>query len=100
MYIYSLHRMFSSMCSVGLMLNVSNMSGNVFLNYTILCLMDLVSLAPFGWLIDRLGRRSLLMVTSGVGGLACLATFLPVVLEGNSKQDIHKQTNKKINSNL
>ncbi|XP_025098394.1 organic cation transporter protein-like [Pomacea canaliculata] len=76
--------MFSSMCSVGLMLNVSNMSGNVFLNYTILCLMDLVSLAPFGWLIDRLGRRSLLMVTSGVGGLACLATFLPVVLEGNN----------------
>lgn len=76
------YRILIVMCMYGLMFNVSNMTGSVFLNSTIMSLVDLVSVAVFVGLVDRLGRRCLLIASSGVGGVACLATALPVALCG------------------
>ncbi|KAK7491565.1 hypothetical protein BaRGS_00017204 [Batillaria attramentaria] len=69
------------MCMYGLMLNVSNMSGDIFLNFGIMSALNIVSLLIFTFLNERVGRRLFLMGAAGVGGLACLATILPVVLE-------------------
>ncbi|KAK7487326.1 hypothetical protein BaRGS_00021415 [Batillaria attramentaria] len=67
----------------GLLLNVSNMSGNIFLNFGIMSTLDVVSITLFALLIERVGRRSFVIGAVGVGGLACLATILPAVLGGN-----------------
>nr|KAG5699938.1 hypothetical protein BaRGS_018237 [Batillaria attramentaria] len=68
----------------GLLLNVSNMSGNIFLNFGIMSTLDVVSITLFALLIERVGRRSFVIGAVGVGGLACLATILPAVLGGNA----------------
>ncbi|KAK7497284.1 hypothetical protein BaRGS_00011578 [Batillaria attramentaria] len=66
------------MTTYGLMLNVSNMSGNIFLNFGILSAMDLFSVIFFALMIERVGRRYFVIGAMGLGGLACMATILPV----------------------
>lgn len=83
--IRDLIRIFLMMCMYGLMLNVSNMSGDVFLNFTLLCIVDLLSVGFFALLVDRAGRRILLVGVTALGGVACTATILPVLLGGSSK---------------
>lgn len=83
--IRDLLRIFLMMCMYGLMLNVSNMSGDVFLNFTLLCIVDLLSVGFFALLVDRAGRRILLVGVTALGGVACTATILPVLLGGSSK---------------
>ncbi|KAK7491564.1 hypothetical protein BaRGS_00017203, partial [Batillaria attramentaria] len=68
------------MCLYGLMLNVSNMSGDIFVNFGIMSALNILSLLIFTLLNERVGRRLFLVGTTGVGGLACLATIIPVVL--------------------
>lgn len=71
------------MCIYGLMLNVSNMSGDIFVNVTMMTSVDVLSLLFYVLTIERFGRRLVLVVSSAVGGLACLATILPTVLGGD-----------------
>nr|KAG5698213.1 hypothetical protein BaRGS_030576 [Batillaria attramentaria] len=73
-----------SMTNYGLMLNVSNMSGNIFLNFGIMSALDLFSVIFFALLIERVGRRPFVVGAVGLGGLACTATILPAVLGGNA----------------
>ena len=73
------------MTQYGLMLNVSNMSGNIFLNFALMAGVDVLALLIYILFIERLGRRPLLVSVSGLAGLACLATILPTVLGGSSK---------------
>ena len=73
------------MCMYGLMLNVSNMSGDIFLNFSLMSAVDVLSLLLYWLLIERIGRRPLLVVVSALGGLACLATILPTLLGASSE---------------
>ena len=73
------------MCMYGLMLNVSNMSGDIFLNFSLMSAVDVLSLLLYWLLIERIGRRPLLVAVSALGGLACLATILPTLLGGSSE---------------
>ncbi|KAK7497283.1 hypothetical protein BaRGS_00011577 [Batillaria attramentaria] len=72
------------MCYYGLMLNVSNMSGNIFLNFGLMTVLpEVFSVAVLSLLLERVGRRSFVIGAVGLGGLACMATILPVVFGGN-----------------
>ncbi|KAK7108499.1 organic cation transporter protein-like isoform X2 [Littorina saxatilis] len=71
------------LCNYGLSYNVTNMSGDIFLNYTVLNLVEFISLFLFFFLIERIGRRHFLLASIGTGGVVCLAAILPTVLGGS-----------------
>ena len=73
------------MCSYGLNLNVTNMSGDIFVNFSLMTVGDIVALLLFALLVERVGRRLFLLVTAGMGGLACLAAILPSMLGANGE---------------
>ena len=54
-------RIFIVMCMYGLMLNVSNMSGDIFLNFSLMSAVDVLSLLLYLMLVERVGRRPLLV---------------------------------------
>ncbi|XP_046583279.1 organic cation transporter protein-like [Haliotis rubra] len=73
----------ASLAYYGLNLNVQNLSGNIYLNFTISNTVELVSYITCMLLLDRLGRK---FVQSGcllLGGIACVCTMFPVIY-GNS----------------
>ncbi|KAK6170919.1 hypothetical protein SNE40_019202 [Patella caerulea] len=63
----------------GLGLNVSNLSGDSYLNFTIANIAETVSYALCILLLDRLGRKVLHSSAMLLGGIACLATMFPVI---------------------
>ena len=73
------------MCVYGLSLNVSNMPGNIFLNYALLASAEIIAGFIITLLIERVGRRVFLLAMAMIGGLVCLATIVPTVL-GSSGQ--------------
>ncbi|KAK7491559.1 hypothetical protein BaRGS_00017198 [Batillaria attramentaria] len=75
---------FIIMCMYGLMLNVSNMSGDIFLNFALMSAVDILAVVIYVLLIERVGRRPLLVGVTALGGLACLATILPTIFGGSS----------------
>ena len=74
------------MCTYGLKLNVTNMSGDFYINITLMESMDIIALLIFTFLIERMGRRAFLLTAAMLGGLACLATIVPTLLDSNGKQ--------------
>ena len=81
------------MCLYGLNLNVSNMKGDVFLNFAIMDTVDIISLLLFVFLIERVGRRAFILTTAAVGDVACLSTILPTML--GSSGECHSLQNSK-----
>ncbi|XP_041369552.1 organic cation transporter protein-like [Gigantopelta aegis] len=63
----------------GLGLNVSNLSGNVYLNFVISSLVELVAYIILIFIMDKTGRKKLYLVSMLLGGIACLATVFPVM---------------------
>ncbi|XP_071114254.1 organic cation transporter protein-like [Haliotis cracherodii] len=72
-----------SMVYYGLGLNVQNLSGDIFLNFTIANIMETVAYVLCIFLLDRTGRKKLHCGSMLLGGIACLATTFPVIY-GNS----------------
>ncbi|XP_041351234.1 organic cation transporter protein-like [Gigantopelta aegis] len=68
-----------SMVYYGLGLNVGNLGGDVFLNFTIANIVELVSYFLCIALLDRVGRKLLHCGSMLLGGVACVATLFPVI---------------------
>ncbi|XP_050391448.1 organic cation transporter protein [Patella vulgata] len=75
-----------SMVYYGLGLNVSNLSGDSYLNFTIANIAETVSYALCILLLDRLGRKVLHCSAMLLGGIACLATMFPVIYGDKSHE--------------
>ncbi|XP_046374256.2 organic cation transporter protein-like [Haliotis rufescens] len=75
-----------SMVYYGLGLNVQNLSGDIYLNFTIANIVELVSYIMCISLLDILGRKFLQCGCMLVGGIACVATLFPVIY-GDSSLD-------------
>ena len=73
------------MCLYGLNLNVTNMSGDIFVNYALMASTDIIAILVFIFLIERVGRRAFLLAVAMLGGLVCLATIVPTVLGSDGK---------------
>ncbi|XP_046363834.2 organic cation transporter protein-like [Haliotis rufescens] len=63
----------------GLGLNVQNLSGDIYLNYTISSAVETMSYVACVLLLDRVGRKLLHCTSMFVGGLACVAVLFPVI---------------------
>ncbi|XP_067657756.1 organic cation transporter protein-like [Haliotis asinina] len=63
----------------GLSLNVSNLSGDVFLNFTISSAVETAAYVMCIVLLERTGRKKLYCASMLLGGVACIATLFPVI---------------------
>ncbi|KAK7497345.1 hypothetical protein BaRGS_00011389, partial [Batillaria attramentaria] len=64
----------------GLTLNITNLSGDIYVNLTINVTLELVGyLAPY-YLLDKLGRKPVYCTSIIMGGVFCTCSFLPVIL--------------------
>ena len=81
----SCFRILLIMCLYGLNLNVTNMSGDIFVNFTLMASTNLTNVLLILFLIEKVGRRVFLLTVALLGGLACLSTIVPTVLGSNGK---------------
>ncbi|XP_012946344.1 organic cation transporter protein [Aplysia californica] len=72
-----------SMTYYGLTLNVSNMGGNIFLNFFLTVIVDFVASTTTGLLAEKFSRKRFHITVLTIGGCACAASFIPVITGGN-----------------
>ncbi|XP_059154041.1 organic cation transporter protein-like isoform X2 [Physella acuta] len=71
--------MVCSMVYYGLNLNAGNLSGNLYLNFFLLTLVELLSYVVTLPLLDVVGRRLLQCCFMLISGVACISTLFPVI---------------------
>ncbi|ESO91029.1 hypothetical protein LOTGIDRAFT_122554 [Lottia gigantea] len=74
-----------SMAYYGLLLSVTNFSGNTYLNFTIANIAELIAYIICLFLLDRIGRKMVHCGAMLLGGIACLATMFPVIYGDESQ---------------
>ncbi|KAK7105608.1 organic cation transporter protein-like [Littorina saxatilis] len=74
-----------TMVYYGLSLNVGSLGGNIYLNNFLSSLAELIGYCVALAGLDRLGRKVMHCGSMILGGVACLATMLPVMYGGESK---------------
>ncbi|XP_048236592.1 organic cation transporter protein-like [Haliotis rufescens] len=67
----------------GLSLNVGNLSGDIYLNFFISCLMELIGSILCHLLMNKVGRKTILCSSMILGGLTCTSSLFPLIY-GNS----------------
>lgn len=78
-----LFRMVVSMVFYGLAMNSSNIGGNLFLNYFMSSLAELIGFAGCLTALQRVGRRYVFTVSVLFSGAACIVTIFPVLYASN-----------------
>ncbi|XP_059154043.1 organic cation transporter protein-like isoform X4 [Physella acuta] len=71
--------MVCSMVYYGLSLNSGNLSGNLYLNFFLMTLVELLSYVVTLPLLDVVGRRLLQCCFMLISGVACISTLFPVI---------------------
>ncbi|XP_071115321.1 organic cation transporter protein-like [Haliotis cracherodii] len=74
------------MCFYGLSMNVTNLSGNVYLNFFLFVSVEACAYVLCLLLLDRVGRKWMLCGSMIAGGVACLLSFFPLLLSNNPEQ--------------
>ncbi|GFO18728.1 solute carrier family 22 member 13 [Plakobranchus ocellatus] len=69
------------MSTYGLGFNISNMGGNIFVNFAIGGVLDAGVSLFNGFIVNRLSRKYFYLICSTFGACACLLTFIPIVLD-------------------
>jgi len=62
----------------GIVLNTTNLSGDVYINFALIIVVEYPG-HSCSFLVDRLGRKRLLMGLMIIGGLANMATLWPII---------------------
>ncbi|XP_048240127.1 organic cation transporter protein-like [Haliotis rufescens] len=70
----------------GLALNVDDLVGDIFLNYTIGNIAEVTAIVLCLFLLDKLGRKVLHCGNMLLGGTACLATIVPIMYGGQEDE--------------
>ncbi|KAL8595352.1 hypothetical protein ACOMHN_020105 [Nucella lapillus] len=65
--------------------NISNLSGDIFVNFFLNIILELLGLTFPYLLLDRLGRKKVCCSSTFLGGAACMACVLPGLLGGPGK---------------
>lgn len=82
---------------LGLSWNVNNLAGDVFLNFFLTSIAEIVGFLLCIPLLDRVGRKPVYVVSLFTGGFALLLTMVPVLL-GSPGKTFHQDRNR--NKNL
>ncbi|KAK3767346.1 hypothetical protein RRG08_039162 [Elysia crispata] len=69
------------MSAYGLAFNISNMGGNIFINFAISGLLDAVVSFVNSFVVNKFSRKYFYFSCSAFGAVACILTFLPIVLD-------------------
>uniref|UniRef100_A0A0B7BP68 Major facilitator superfamily (MFS) profile domain-containing protein n=1 Tax=Arion vulgaris TaxID=1028688 RepID=A0A0B7BP68_9EUPU len=72
----------ASMVYYGLNLNVGSLYGDIYLNFFLLGVVELISYIFCLLLLDVVGRKPLQCASMLVGGVACICTLFPVIFNG------------------
>lgn len=70
---------------LGLSWNVNNLAGDVFLNFFLTSIAEIVGFLLCIPLLDRVGRKPVYVVSLFMGGFALLLTMVPVLLGSPGK---------------
>ena len=73
-----------SMAYYGVIVNVGNLGGDLCLNLSLLTLMEYSAKFSTVLLLDRIGRKKVLVAYMLLGGIMCIGTIYPVVQIGES----------------
>ncbi|KAK7108455.1 hypothetical protein V1264_016193 [Littorina saxatilis] len=68
-----------AMVYYGLTLNVTNLGGDIFINFLIMAVLETIGFAVPTFLLDRVGRKPVYCVSILVAGLACVISLFPVM---------------------
>lgn len=82
---------------LGLSWNVNNLAGDVFLNFFLTSIAEIVGFLLCIPLLDRVGRKPVYVVSLFTGGFALLLTMVPVLF-GSPGKTFHQDRNR--NKNL
>ncbi|KAK3103224.1 hypothetical protein FSP39_017559 [Pinctada imbricata] len=63
----------------GLTLNSGRIGGNIYVNYVVSAVMELVAYIACLCLVDRIGRRAMFCTSMLLGGISCLCTIFTVM---------------------
>ncbi|XP_046560422.1 organic cation transporter protein-like isoform X1 [Haliotis rubra] len=74
------------MCFYGLSMNVTNLSGNVYLNFFLFVSVEACAYVLCVLLLDRMGRKWMLCGSMIAGGVACLLSFFPFLISKNPEK--------------
>ncbi|XP_067674927.1 organic cation transporter protein-like [Haliotis asinina] len=66
----------------GLSMNVTNLAGNVYINYFLFVLVEACAYALCLLLMDRIGRKRMLCTALLMAGIACALSFVPFLVTG------------------
>lgn len=78
---------------LGLSWNVNNLAGDVFLNFFLTSIAEIVGFLLCIPLLNHVGRKPVYVVSLLTGGFALLFTIFPV-LYGSSGKIVHQKRNK------
>lgn len=87
-----LSRLVASMVFYGLSLNSGNLAGNLYVNFELMGLVEIIAYIICLALLNRTGRKILYIVCMIVGGGACLSTIFTVLFANECK--FKQQQNK------
>lgn len=75
-----------SLTYYGLSLNSGNLGGNLYLNFTLVAVVEFPAYTVCLLLLDRLGRKWLHCISMLVGGVACVSTVFTTIYGGHDLQ--------------
>lgn len=78
--LFLLHRFTLNMCYYGISLNVEHLSGNLFLNYTLMSAVEMAAIIIILFFINKFGRKPLYCCSMWIGALGFLLSALPSYL--------------------
>ncbi|XP_041350867.1 organic cation transporter protein-like [Gigantopelta aegis] len=84
----ALYWMVGSLGYYGLSLNVSNLSGDIYVNYQIGCAVETFGYIVIVFVMDRIGLKKCYCISMAIGGIACVLTIFPVLYAGSEKDSI------------
>ncbi|GFO09417.1 organic cation transporter protein, partial [Plakobranchus ocellatus] len=76
----------ASMVYYGLSLNAEDLSGNIYLNFFLLAVVEMASYFFCLGLLDISGRKFLQCFSMLLGGVACIGTIFPVIYGGENEE--------------
>ena len=82
---YVLNRMVVSMLFFGLSLNVGNLGGDIYINFFLSSLAEVVGYSAPLVALRCLGRKPVYVTSLLLGGAACILTIFPVLYGNASK---------------
>ena len=74
--------MMTSMVFYGLGMNAGNLAGSIYLNFFMQSFAEVIGFAGCIAFLHKVGRKPVFILSIEISGIACLATFIPVVYLG------------------